>query len=256
MSIPLEEKHIFSLYAPEDFPASWKVGSIVLLHDVGLVHRLTKVIKISVGGEFIIFNHARHMHLAVESFDKKTLRARVISLLQNAIKQQNVICFLPLLKREALEEAVYSLCEIGIFAIQLIVTHKSRQHLLSFDKDLQRLQNIIIAAAEQSKNYSFPCIKSPMKLLDAMQTIGQNCSRLTFDSTGKPFFDSAVHKMRLRGLLTDQADIVVLIGPEGGLLNSELDVLKNHNFEICRLTATTLRAVQAVSLGAALVNLS
>ena len=67
---------------------------------------------------------------------------------------------LPLLKREALERALYSCVEMGANEIRLVVTKKTTREW-GGEKEFARLQRIIISAAEQSKNFSIPLLYQP-----------------------------------------------------------------------------------------------
>ena len=72
--------------------------------------------------------------------------------------------------------------------------------------------------------------------------------RVLFDPEGQSFFDIKKEK-------TFKNKIYLTVGPEGGLVLKELDFLKQNSFVFCHLTQTILRAVQAVSVGAALFKI-
>ncbi len=62
---------------------------------------------------------------------------------------------LPLLKKIALEEALYACVELGAHSVQLVITNKS-QHTWVDLKKWCACNEFMIAAAEQSKNFAFP----------------------------------------------------------------------------------------------------
>ncbi|HSW75515.1 MAG TPA: RsmE family RNA methyltransferase, partial [Candidatus Saccharimonadales bacterium] len=177
---------------------------------------------------------------------KKDIKIRVESLHSNHVMQPHLIFLLPLLKKEALEEAVYSLCEIGVNEIQLVATAKSKALSAVTSKELDRLRAIIIAAAEQSKNYTLSTLLEPKKLQDVISSFSQASQKIVFDVSGKSFFQ--IHK-------TTEKNIILSVGPEGGFTNEELTFLQSHGFESCALTHTTLRAVQAVAISSGLFRL-
>ncbi len=247
------QKHLFSFYSPGLIQVSWSSGSVVWLDHQDLVHRLIKVVKVEKDDQLIVFDKQYHVLIQILSVLKKEIQARVLSVQVNVSLLPKITFLLPLLKKEALEQAIYSLCETGVSEIRLVATEKSRQALLPPAKELERLRNIVVAAAEQSKNYSFPELVEPKKLLDVAADLSaapccSSLSKIVFDVSGVSFFD-------IRQKQTQQ-EVVLLVGPEGGLTADELIFLKDHNFQTCALTQTTLRAIQAVAVSAALFRLS
>jgi 16S rRNA (uracil1498-N3)-methyltransferase len=238
------DKHTFSIYTPNFFDQNYTVGVEKKVVDEDINHRLVKVLRIQVGQQIIFFDQEHHALIEILDISKKFFSIKVLTFEKN-IKQATEIKFLlPLLKKEALEEAVYSLAEIGVSEIQLVITQKSRQKLLH-EKEFCRLESIIIAAAEQSKNYIFPKIHTPVDLFDL--ELESNSSKIVFEPQGESFFE-----LRLQGL---QEKICLLVGPEGGLTKDELQHLEQIPFQKCHLTPTILRAVQAVALGAGLFKI-
>lgn len=241
------QKHIFSFFCPNIIEPSWSSGSIIWLQSQDLVHRLVKVVKVEKDDEFVLFDKQHNVFIKVLSVLKKEIQARVISFQDNISLQPKITYLLPILKKEALEQAVYSLTEIGVSEIRLVITAKSRQSLMS-EKEYQRLGGIVIAAAEQSKNYNFSELFEPEKLSEILTDCLQSV-KIVFDASGESFFEVK------KDVKSDQT-ILLLVGPEGGLLVEELSFLKAQSFKTCALTQTTLRAVQAVAVSAALFRLS
>jgi 16S rRNA (uracil1498-N3)-methyltransferase len=243
--MPFADKHIFSIYIPNFFNENYKIGIEKKVIDDDVVHRLIKVLRIEIGQQIIFFDQEYHGIIEILDISKKFFSIKVLSFEKNMSQLTEIKFLLPLLKKEALEEAVYSLAEIGVSEIQLVVTQKSRQKLLH-EKEFQRLESIIIAAAEQSKNYIFPKLYAPVNLFDLK--LSSDFSKIVFDPQGKSFFDFRSNLL--------QEKICLLVGPEGGLTQEELQNLEKKSFQGCRLTPTILRAVQAVAVGAGLFKIS
>ena len=241
-------KHIFSFYSPEVISTVWVEGATISVRNEDLVHRLVKVVKVQDEDICILFDGAVHATVTILEVTKKDIKIRVDELRNNIVIKPAITFLLPLLKKEALEEAVYSLCEIGVNQIQLVATAKSRSLLAILPKELDRLRGIVIAAAEQSKNYSFPKLLEPKNFQDVVGLIPSGIERIVFDVSGKSFFD--IHKN------TAGKNVVLSVGPEGGHTDEELDFLKGQGFDTCALTQTTLRAVQAVAISSGLFRLS
>jgi 16S rRNA (uracil1498-N3)-methyltransferase len=233
--------HQFSLYAPGILANNFQKEQKFSITDALLVHRMTKVLRFQVADTLVLFDQTLHALVSILEISKKAVLVQIQSIDSIQSIQPDITFFLPLLKRDALETAVYALCELGVNKIALVSTEKSRKALLS-SKEFERLQSIIIAAAEQSKNYAFSVLLPTHELFDAIDKNG-NERKICFDPNGTSFFDLA---------RSDKESIGLLVGPEAGLTDQELQNLKKLGFEFCTLTCTTLRAVQAVSLGAGL----
>lgn len=241
-------KHIFSFYSPNVISMVWVQGATIFVRNEELVHRLVKVVKVQEGDICVLFDSIMHATIQILQVTKKDIKIRVDELQNNVATTPKITFLLPLLKKEALEDAIYSLCEIGVNEIQLVATLKSRTISAVTPKELERLRGIVIAAAEQSKNYAFPVLQGPKNFQDAVDLIPQGINKVAFDISGKSFFD--IHKK------TIGKNVVLSVGPEGGLTDEELNFLGNHGFDMCTLTQTTLRAVQAVAISSGLFRLS
>lgn len=239
------DKHIFALHVPKFWNEKSQVNFLAKIVDPEIVHRLVKVLRVEVSQKFIFFDKFYHGTIEIINISKKDLTVKILSFENNNQNLLEIIFLLPLLKKEALEEAVYSLAEIGVSKIQLVVTQKSRQKLLH-EKEFQRLESIIIAAAEQSKNYSYPHIYSPISLSDVEYRA--QSFKVVFDPQGQSFFDLRAKKLQ-------QEKVYLLVGPEAGLTLEELQKLENISFQKCSLTSTILRAVQAIAIGSALFKI-
>ena len=244
-----EDKHIFAVYVGDLFAKQKGVaGSSVLITDQNVVHRIVTVLRLQVGQELILFDDAHHYQVTISDIKKnKAIIIKIDAITQNAQSELEINFVLPVLKKEALEEAVYSLAEIGVACVQLIITTKSQKNIS--DKDLERLQKMKIAAAQQSKNFAMPAILKPIafeKFSTAFETDAYPA--LLFDPSGKP-------AAQIIGQLQQQKvkKIACLIGPEGGLTALEIQVVSRIGFKACKLTPTVLRAVQAAAVGAGML---
>lgn len=243
-----DDKHLFAVFTAVLFEKILNIGSVIAITDKDLVHRILTVLRLTIGEELILFDAQKSAIVTITDTKKnKALTVTIKEISTHKKARLDIEFVLPLLKREALEEAVYSLTEIGVSTISLIITEKSQKQLT--DKEFQRLQKIQIAAAEQSKNYNLPVIDKPISL-DRFFTQKKEKSNtaIFFDPAGKPalavFTQLSAQKISM---------ITALIGPEGGFTTKEIQSLKNAGFISCQLTSTILRAVQATSIGAGMI---
>jgi 16S rRNA (uracil1498-N3)-methyltransferase len=225
---------------------SKSVGKTVVVENKELAHRLANIVRVQHNDRLILFDRNYHVVGILEKYEgKKTIKIAVIAYVKNKKLSPHIVFLLPLLKREACERALYSLVELGAQEIQLILTEKV-QRKWQGQKDLDRINRIVIAAAEQSKNFAFPKVKEPLWLADILLLPCQG-SQIFFDANGDQL------RVGIDNLIKKKAThITLMIGPEGDLTDHEKMLLRDHGFSFYMLTSTVLRSFQAaaVSLGA------
>lgn len=237
-----QEKHTFSFYYQS--LSALELDAIVVIDDEQLVHRLRHVIRLQPGDVFVLFDQVCHGLFHLAEFDgKKRCKGILSNKSSNLILQPDITFLLPILKPDALHDAVYSLAEVGVSIIQLVTTSKSVQKVP--ERHMAKLCKVAIAAAEQSKQYAFSMIKEPMPLTDAVQQY--EGKKFYFDVSGDAF-SSWYNSARAQR-------IVLLTGPEGDLTGEEKNIVKQSGFRFVALTETILRSVRAISLASALFRL-
>jgi 16S rRNA (uracil1498-N3)-methyltransferase len=191
----------------------------------------------------VLFDRAVQAKCVITNVSKKTCTVLVQGVVQTHQLKPAITVLLPFLKREALEDALYSCVELGATDIQLIYTKKV--HRADCDeKQMQRLQAIVVAAAEQSKNFAFPVLKAPVALPHALSALSDNSVRLFFHGNGASF-NQMVDLLRAN---TPQ-NIALMVGPEGDCTDEEIILLQGHQFKSFCLTPTVLRSRQALAVG-------
>jgi 16S rRNA (uracil1498-N3)-methyltransferase len=232
--------HEFALFS-EILPS--KTDLVII--DKALHHRITQVLRLNVNDLFVVFNKQQHQQLRIIAITKNSLTVALLADQKNILYTPSVTLLLPILKREALEEALYAATELGATNVILVNTTKVQRHWQ--DRELERLERVCIAAAEQSKNYAFPTISVPVNLSAALAKLPATAQRIIFTPTGSPILE----------MLNEQQDVhdfVLMVGPEGDLTADEYQLLKQHAFNACALTPTVLRAQQAMTIGLGIVR--
>lgn len=239
----LTSKHEFALYWHEVTTVLNRVGMPVEIKHEGLVHRIAQVLRLEQGDQCILFDRSHHATVTIVKITKKNIAILVDALAANQIIKPSITFLLPLLKRESLETAIYSLVELGATTIQLVQTDKV-QRKWAGAAEFERLQKIMIAAAEQSKHYAFAQLLEPITLEQAMNKFCEQQVECVYaDPQGAPLQD-VMKKIYEKPL----SKLVLMVGPEGDLQQSEKDFLHQHNFIFCQLTPTVIRACQAAGV--------
>lgn len=243
----MKEKHLFAIYFHQT-SAKFSTTSThpIIIADDALIYRINRILRLHQEDELILFDRENNAYVALQEIGKTQLIFRLIKFNKNRPTTPVIDALLPILKRDHLEQAVYELSSLGVNLIQLIKTKKMHP-LANEKKELMRLQNIIIAAAEQSKNFLFPKLLLPIELIQATEKI--EGEKLFFDPEGKSFFPyiATMYEKKLQ-------KISILVGPEGGLTQEEKELISKAGFSSFRLTNTILTAHQAISLAAGIIK--
>lgn len=231
----MSNKHTFAIFYENLNPNS----KIVILEEKDIVNRITKILKLNTGEEIHLFKKGIKLECIIKKIEKNNVSLEVIRS-ENCEPQKPAInLFIGLTKKETFEEIIYNATEIGATIIQPIVTEKINKNWWD-PKYLDRFNKIIIAAAEQSKNFLYPDLLIPIKFDDLIKNANKLQNKILLDASGENFIE----------LLKDltPGDINLIIGPEGDFSLKEKDLLIDAQFKKCKLTKNILRSVQAVNV--------
>jgi len=228
-------QHQFALYSPGK---PFTVGPCGIV-DVALVHRIVHVLRLKKDDTLILFTQEQHALFTITAVSKKEITGIIKTVTQNQQYCPSITLLLPLLKKEALEHAIYGAVETGVTKIQLVLTEKV-QRAWGGKQELERFERIIVAAAEQSKCFAFATISGPITLEEALKE--HNGKKILYaDPAGEPI-----------AKVTEP--VVLLVGPEGGLTEQEVLLVKERQGQAICFGPTILRAQQAAITFVSLVR--
>jgi 16S rRNA (uracil1498-N3)-methyltransferase len=245
MKSPLE-KHEFAVFLADLSSQISLKSEHLVINDTDVVHRIRSVLRLSSGQEFILFDGVLHAVCSILDINKKNISVRILSSERTIQLHPSITFLLPLLKREAFERMIYACVELGANTIQLISTEKSQRSWRS-DKELERIHKIMVAAAEQSKQFAIPLLEQPCSLQEGLQVYNTQNIKLVADPAGLSLYQVLTELKQ--ALHSDQdKDIVVTMGPEGDFSHDEKELLRSASYQSVKLTPTVLRSQQAGAL--------
>lgn len=235
----MSSAHEFALFYPELPRAEHGV-----ITDKHLVHRIRTILRLKASDGVVLFSQREWMRCVLLQSDEKSITIQSIERHAIVPLRPFIDLVLPFLERTALEEAVTAATVLGVRAIILVRSAKSAP--LSFSTVLQeRLHRIMIAAAEQSKQYALPTIRDGGSFSDVCAKISG--TSLFFHPDGTPI-------LKQIDTLNAASAITVYVGPAGDLTDDERTLLKKQKTELCSLTPTILRSEDAVMVGIGLLR--
>ena len=235
--------HEFALYISHLSGLLKHSPSELIIDDKQILTRIASVLRLREGDIVVLFDEQKHARVVVESITKKDAVFLIQEYHDNRNLKPTIDIILPLLKKDALEDALYTCVELGAQNIYLVSTAKT-QHVWS-EKEPERLTRIMIAAAEQSKNFALPVLRAPKSFKEIVDAhISSESITVYFDPYGQPLLEV------MNALKQSSAQhIVCMVGPEGDLTHSEKAMLKEKNVILCRLTPTVIRSKDALMIG-------
>jgi 16S rRNA (uracil1498-N3)-methyltransferase len=266
-------RHEFALFLSQPFAR----GKIVTINDPESLRRLTSVVRLREGENVQLFNREESIRGVVILITKKQIDLEVDERIKLHPLEPSLTILLPTLKKDDLEEALSRLCALGVTTIQLVETEKV-QHSWQFDRERDRFERVMIAAAEQSKQLVLPNLLAPLSLEEALENTctareiskSLQSAQKNLKNAGsvkeicthgrtvchKIFFDPDGEKLMvvLELLVKTEGSTVLFVGPEGDLTDQEKVLIKQQGFIFCALTPTILRACEAIALGAGMVR--
>ncbi len=148
-------------------------------------------------------------------------------------------------KGDKMDTVVQKCVELGVFDIHPVLTERciSRPDSKSADKKIKRLQKIADEAAKQSRRGILPKVYGLTPYREALKNIKADLIILFYEKGGEKL------KTILRNFSGES--IAVIIGPEGGFSDDEVEAAKEAGAEIATLGSRILRTETAPIAAAA-----
>jgi 16S rRNA (uracil1498-N3)-methyltransferase len=236
--------HIFACFSPQfdTILAPFRASPHMLPHparveDSNLAHRLYKVLRLRAGQRCIFFGKQFVSHITLRELKDGYVGFDIENVHIITPLQPTINLWLAMLDRQALEDAVYTATALGAHTITLIITSKVRRTALTpLERD--RLQRIMIAAAEQSKQWHIPAL---IELTDWQHQV-PSTGCILGDQKGTPLLQHLTH-------LKSHRPATLIIGPEGDFTTDEKNILAQAGVTNCQLVPSVLRSQDAVVVG-------
>ncbi len=215
-------------------------GSILLDEDTR--RHVVTVLRMQVGGQLMLMNGAGVAASAViEVADKKMLRVTINEKKLYPQPINKTILAISLLKNTSrFEWMLEKVTEIGLTDVIPIISERTEK--IHFRED--RMRQIIISAAIQSKQMWMPVLHAPKKF-----------EELIANSTGNNKFIAHCLSGEKRILSRQDEDSLLLVGPEGDFTSLEIDSALQHSFIPVSLGESRLRTETAGVVGAVLMKI-
>lgn len=210
-------------------------------------HHLTKVLRLKIGDPVELFDGNGTVAQAIIEKIEKFQAVLTVKNIKNHPKptQQRIIIASSIAKGERFELLVAKCTELGVDRIVPVIFELTVKQALH----LHRLQTIAVESAKQCQRLFLPIIDSPIALPQAIEKLHSDYpnSKIIFGSLTE-------NAESIINFDFGSNDTTVFIGPEGGLTETEENMLKKMDAQPVRLTDTILRIETAAITFAAVLT--
>ena len=195
-------------------------------------HYLTKVMRLKVGESFSLFNQSGEWEAKINEISKGIVEFSVVKHLRPQENSKEVwLAFSPI-KSNYFNFMIQKSTELGITKFLPIIFERTIVRKIN----KERLEKVIIEAAEQSNRITVPIIEEPQKLKNFLS----NDMDLIFTD-----LNTANTKIDIKKLTTKPT--CVIIGPEGDFSEEEREeILKFNGVQPIKINENILRSETAV----------
>jgi 16S rRNA (uracil1498-N3)-methyltransferase len=240
--------HFFLSETLGDAPGDPVVGSTVGLTGAEAKHAVT-VSRVRPGETLLLGDGAGLvLGVTVLTADPAELTARVDSVRRTPPATPRIVLVQALAKGDRDELAVQAATELGIDGVVPWAASRSvaRWEGAKIAKGQARWAAIVREASKQSIRPWLPAV-SPLTTTRQLAALAGGTRMLLLEPT-------ATERLTTIGSPADDRDIVLVVGPEGGIAPSELDLLEQAGATRVRLGDTVLRTSTAGPAAVAILN--
>jgi len=214
-------------------------GSEVLLPDAAAYH-VARVLRLRAGAPLVLFDGSGgDFRAEIVAVEGDRVRVSVGERSAGMGESPLAITLVQAVSRgERMDWTLQKATELGVKRIQPVLSARSVVRLddQQAAKKLRHWQAIVAGACEQCGRSVLPEVRAPLDLARFLAESSREGQRLVLSPNGPA---------SLAGLATTAARVELLIGPEGGLDDAEIDAATRAGFAPVRLGPRVLRTETA-----------
>ncbi|MGS2717304.1 16S rRNA (uracil(1498)-N(3))-methyltransferase [Eionea flava] len=222
-----------------------------LLLDKSAMHHLVTVMRMKVGRSFILFNgepvdgEYGEFSAVLAQVDKKSAQ---VSVGEFTVRHTEASLHIHLgacvIKNDRMDWLLQKATELGVAEITPLFSEYTDAKLSAerLEKKYLHWQKVVVHACEQSGRVKLPNINLPLKLSDWLPSLALSSCNIVlhpYASSGFCWNDMTTDSA------TEPTHVSLLVGPEGGLTDEEVEAACHHRFSAMTVGARILRAETA-----------
>ena len=204
-------------------------------------HYLSRVLRAKTEQTIELFDgNGRVCHASITDISKRETTVQILDISEAPDHRLPVTLGLALIKSDRFDWALQKAAELGVTEIQPIITQftDSAPKADRLEKKRSHWQEILVSACEQSENNWLPHLHKPAHL----------------DELALPEQAIVAHPSAVSVQINPTEESLLLIGPEGGFSDTEIDGLLKKQVKPMSLGPRILRAETAAIVGLTLLG--
>lgn len=203
-------------------------------------HYLAHVLRVRPGDDLYLFNQQGREYLArIEKIDKKKIFVLTKEFIARTAESPLTIHLAQGISRgEKMDFTIQKAVELGVNIITPLMTDRVNVKLNpeKIAKKIRHWQSVIISACEQSGRNQIPMLQEANSLKNFVTSVKADWKLIL-----TPFAKQKLTEFPIKN--SDQ--VILLIGPEGGLTPEEIDLAMQYHFKAINLGPRILRTETA-----------
>ena len=210
------------------------------------VNHIKNVLRMKVGDRFNVCDedYSENYLAEIEDFKNDIILCKVVEKIENKAESNVEICiYQGLPKADKMELIIQKSVELGVKEIVPVEMKRSVVKLTGKDRDkkIDRWQKIAEVAAKQCGRDVIPKISSVASVREIAENFKNfNLVFLCYEKEDKLLFKHAIENFKEKNT-PDDYKIAVVIGPEGGIDESEVELMKANGATVVSLGNRILR---------------
>ncbi len=222
-----QQKKIHRIYLATDFKSD------VHRCSMDLSHRILNVLRIKNNEAVSIFNNKGQEYLSRVSIEEKQVVLNLSKEIKSGInKSKKINLCVSIINMKLMDLIIQKSVELGV--TNFIPIYTLRSQYKNVDKKLDHWEKTVIHATEQCGRLDVMKLSPPVSLSD-FDNIYQSSSKYLLHQNGDKF--------KCEDL--ESSDITMLVGPEGGFDDHEIDYLDANGWKSKKINVNILRTETA-----------
>jgi 16S rRNA (uracil1498-N3)-methyltransferase len=225
----------------------------VSIFDTDIIHQWKDVFRLRAGDKVILLDNSGFEYLSeVVELHKAKAELKIIEqTAATTMAKKEIWLFASLIKKDNFEWILEKGTELGVSHFVPVLSARTEKK----DLNMERAIKIVREASEQSGRGTLPEVHEPLELKKIFD--GENNfpdTIFAFHMTGEAFDVQKFTKPQ-NSFATSPSQLGILIGPEGGWSDNELELFKEKNIPLYSIGNQVLRAETAAIVIPALLLL-
>ena len=244
---------------------------LITIQNLELIHQIRNVLKLGpdtieeitlIDGISPIVYEAK-----LQSIDAKKIIFTIVREFDSQRElQENVRFFVPVIKSDSFELMVRNLTELGVQEFVPVVFERSQKNnveKINAPAFKERIEKIIREATEQCEGAVFARLAKPVKIDQIEKCFDANVNELKAFASERLSLAKGTSSMMVKQKFIEFCSnpkehpprFNLLVGPEGGLTDKEVQLLNKHHFNAVSLGSRLLKAeTAAIALFAIVID--